>query len=85
MLQGQFFLGSGEKIWHNIETKNNDEFTPINNASTYGNLEVAKYIYENYHTDIDTKDNRGNTPVNSASKNGKHQVVKYLYETGLHM
>ena len=41
----------------NIETKDYYGFTPINNASSNGLIEIVKYLYETYHVDVEQKDN----------------------------
>ena len=52
----------------------------INNASSNGHLEVAKYHYETCDADIETKDKYRWTPLSYASVNNHLEIVRYLYE-----
>ena len=63
-----------------VKTEAEDYNTPIHNASKHGQLEIVKYLYENWHANIETEDEDGFTPINYASANGHLEVVKYLYE-----
>ena len=65
----------------NVEANDKYGRTTILIASTFGNLEVVKYLYETYHADVEKKNNYEFTPINIASSNGHLEVVKYLYET----
>ena len=71
------------EIYHSdVETKDHNRNTPINNASENGHFEVVKYLYETYHADVETKSREYElTPMNNASINGNFEVVQYLYET----
>ena len=64
-----------------IETKDRKENTPISIASSNGNLDIVKYLYETCHANIETKDKDGNTPISWASYFGYHEIVKYFQPT----
>ena len=51
-----------------IETKDNDDYTPLNIASYKGHLEIVKYLVEQ-GADIESKDNDGDTPLDCEKDN----------------
>ena len=65
----------------NLETRDDNERTPMINASLNGYIDVVKYISETCHANVEIKDNIGRSPINWASLNGHFGVVKYLHET----
>ena len=65
----------------NVETKDDNENTPIINASSNGNLEVVKYLYETCHANAEAENKNGWTSIIAASHYGHLDVVKYLYKT----
>ena len=70
----------------NVNTNDNDVFTPINNASSNGCIEVVKYLYEKCHAEIKegiikyANTSEFESKIFKASEAGKFASVQYLVE-----
>ena len=69
-----------EECHEDVETKDDNGYTPLMFASLNGNLNLVKYLIEECHANVETKDNNGNHPLIAASFDGNLRVVKYLFE-----
>ena len=69
-----------EEHFVDVNTKNDDESTPLHNAAFYSNLDAIKYLVENCKVPLNQKDNYGRTPFSIAVQNGNLETVKYFVE-----
>ena len=66
----------------NVDSKDNDSWTPLWWAAGNGHEAVVKMLLDTGNVDVDSKDNDGRTPLLWAAKNGHEAVVKMLLKTG---
>jgi ankyrin repeat protein len=72
--------------------KDDDGFTPVAMAVLVNNIEIVKYLYENYRVDINSKNNKEQSPLflicNNLSKNNTDteedilEIMEYLIDKG---
>ena len=48
-----------EQYHTDVETKDNNEYASINNASIKGHLEAVKYLYKTCHANVENKNEYG--------------------------
>ena len=63
-----------------VDTKDNDGFTPLSIASLEGHLDIVKYLCETCHANIESKNIFGYTVIQIASIHDQQEVAKYLHE-----
>jgi len=61
-----------------------DDFamTPLFYAVSYGNLDLVKYLIEEFQVKVNLKDLASNTPLSLAQKYGHKDIIKYLKDNG---
>jgi hypothetical protein len=64
-----------------VNTKDNDGWTPLMHAAEKGHKEVVELLIEK-GADVNTKDNDGWTPLMYASKNNDLEIIRLLLEKG---
>jgi len=65
----------------NVNARDNDDWTPLYLAASYGRLEFTRMLLE-HGAAINAPANTGQTPLHRASKNGHVEVVLLLLEYG---
>ena len=66
-----------------VEIKDSCGNTSLNNVSTFGFIEVVKYLFETCHANIEAKDGNGNAPIIDAAGNGHIEVVTMSYSISI--
>lgn len=62
-----------------IESKDKDDCTALNNACFNGNLEMVEFLVSKFpNIDIESKDKDGYTPLNNARYENNLEIVEYL-------
>ena len=64
-----------------VNTKGEDQWTPLHWAAAHGNLETAKFLLEK-GADTEVQDNAGRTPLMHACSEGHKDVASHLIEHG---
>jgi ankyrin repeat protein len=63
-----------------VNVRDQDNCTPLHNASMLGKLNVVKYLFEVASADIGAVDVDGYTPLHHACKYGQLEIVRYLVD-----
>ena len=62
----------------NVNSVDNDNRTPVYEASANGHLNVIKSLCNTGKCDLFIKTKRGETPLDIARRYGRHEIVEYL-------
>ena len=70
------------KMGGNVKVRADDGMNSIHVACQNGNLEMIKFLHEEYGVNLNEKDFNGATPLHYACINGNPNLVAYLLSTG---
>ncbi|KAJ0398066.1 hypothetical protein ATCC90586_009641 [Pythium insidiosum] len=66
----------------NLDTKDDDERTPLHWSAGQGSLDIVEFLVTQAHARLDVQDDAGWTPLMSAASAGHTEIVSFLLSRG---
>ncbi|EAX96514.1 hypothetical protein TVAG_148660 [Trichomonas vaginalis G3] len=68
--------------YHAVNERNSDEWTPLHNAASNGQIDACKLLLSQPGIDLNPTNNHNETPLDLAIKKGYQTVIDYLRQNG---